>query len=108
MSLGKRCVNPIVKQSLKIWNQFRFAFSLRGFSLSGPINQNILFPPTLNDGAFAIWHSLGLSSLAQLFFDDTFASFAQLQEKFNLPQSHFSPYVQTRNFVGANTPEGLS
>uniref|UniRef100_A0A8C7R9H5 Reverse transcriptase domain-containing protein n=1 Tax=Oncorhynchus mykiss TaxID=8022 RepID=A0A8C7R9H5_ONCMY len=104
VSLGKRCANPIVKQSLKIWNQFRLAFSLRGFSLSGPINQNILFPPSLNDGAFGIWHSLGLSSLAQLFFDGTFASFSQLQEKFNLPQSHFFRYLQTRNFVRANTP----
>ena len=26
VSLGKRCVNLIVKQSLKMWNQFRLAF----------------------------------------------------------------------------------
>lgn len=100
----KKCGdNPVVKQSLRIWNQFRLAFNLKHLSLSGPISKNILFPPSLNDGAFQIWHTSGLTSLSQLYIDGTFASFTQLKEKFKLPASQFFRYLQMRDFVRKRT-----
>jgi len=96
-------INPTVAQSVKIWNQFRKSFALRGLSLSAPIAKNHMFIPSILDGAFGIWCRNGISSLQDLYVDNNFASFEQLVNKFDIPRSHFFRYLQLRNFVTSHS-----
>lgn len=54
------------------------------------------------DRVFLEWGKRGLKCIEDLYIDDKFMSFLQLQEKFQLPQSHFFRYLQIRNFVQQN------
>ena len=91
--------NPIVIQSVKIWNQFRRSFTLNNFCLYAPIVKNHMFIPSISDGAFDIWRRGGISSLHDLYVDNVFASFEQLVSKYAIPRSHFFRYLQLRDFV---------
>lgn len=51
------------------------------------------------DMAFVTWKEKGISSLEDLYIDGQFASFAQLQDKYNIPNSHFFRYLQIRHYV---------
>lgn len=51
------------------------------------------------DAAFKQWPVKGLIAIKDLYIDNHFASFAQLQTKYNLPTSHFYQYLQIRNYV---------
>lgn len=91
--------NPVVKHSLRIWSQFRLSLGLKGRSLTAPILYNISFPLSSLDEAFNIWRDHDLITVGQLYINNTFASFTQLQEKFNLPSSHLFRYFQIRSFI---------
>lgn len=43
----------------------------------------------------------GLISIENLYIDGQFASFGQLSDKFDLPQSYFFHYLQNRHYVGS-------
>lgn len=92
-------INPVVRQSLKIWAQFRKHFNLLSFSLSSPILYNPVFPPSLFDPVFQEWHRQGIRCFRDLFIDNYFASFEQLSTKFNLSKTHFFRYLQARHFI---------
>lgn len=64
-----------------------------------PILKNPSFQPSLVDGAFYLWASLGIRSFSDLYIQNTLASFEQLSLKFGLPKSHFFRYLQIRSFV---------
>ncbi|CAI5656405.1 unnamed protein product [Oreochromis niloticus] len=51
------------------------------------------------DPVFKLWSALGLHTIKDLYIDNCFASFAQLQSKFMLPSAHLFRYLQIRNFV---------
>ncbi|MBN3304573.1 PAQR2 protein, partial [Amia calva] len=89
--------NPIVRHTLKIWTQFRTHFGLMSLSVLSPIDSNHLFPPSLVDQAFHVWHRNGITTIQDLYKDRILMSFEQLANKFNLPQSHFSQYLQVRH-----------
>lgn len=95
--------NPVVIHSIKIWNQFRRSFSLRGLSQAGPIAKNHMFVPSVMDGAFDTWSRAGIVSLSDLYVDGVFASFEQLVQNYDIPRLHFYKYLQLRNFVASNT-----
>lgn len=65
--------NPIVAQSIRIWNQFRKSFALRSLSLSALIVKNHMFTPSILDGPFGIWLKGGISSLQVLYVDNNFS-----------------------------------
>ena len=94
--------NPVVIYSVKIWNQFRKSFSLRGMSQAAPIVNNHMFLPSMMDDACAIWAKRGVFSFSDLYVDGSFAAFEQLIQKYNIPRSHFYRYLQLRNFVSSN------
>ena len=91
--------NPVVKHTLKMWVQFRKHFQLLHFSLSSPILFNPLFKPPSFDSAFQEWHRKGIRHFRDLFVQNSFASFKQLSEKFDLPTIHFFRYLQVRHFI---------
>ena len=64
----------VVKNTLKIWYQFRkhFRFS-QAISLL-PIAKSHLLPPSQIDTAFQVWHKNGLVFLGDLFVKGTIAS----------------------------------
>lgn len=80
--------NPVVKHSFKIWTQFRF-FLLNDLSIYAPIVRNHLFTPSITDGAFDVWLKRGVTTIRDMFIDNTFMSFDQLWLKFNISRSHF-------------------
>lgn len=62
------------------------------------ICQNPCFKPGLMDAVFKHLSDKGLSTIRDFYIDNHFASFAQLQAKFNLSFSKFF-YLQIGNFV---------
>jgi len=92
-------INPVISHTLKIWTQFRKQFGLQKVSLMAPIVSNHLFTPAQLDLSFHAWHGNGIRVVKDLYIEGVFASFAQLAEKFGLPQSHHFRYFQIRDFV---------
>lgn len=64
--------NPIVSQSLKIWNQFRKSFALRSLSLCAPLSKNLMFTPSILDKPFNIWVKSGICTLQDLYMENTY------------------------------------
>lgn len=69
--------------------QFRRAFSLKDLPTCAPIIKNHQFLPSVIESAFNEWVNRGVTTIENLFVDNTFASFDQLILKFNIPNSHF-------------------
>lgn len=89
LPLNMSDITPVVSNSLKIYSQFRKHFNLQDICLSSPVAFNHLFPPSIQDTAFNVWHARGLKCFSDLFIDNKFASFEQLSKKFNIPSSQF-------------------
>ena len=83
----------------KILKQIKRVLDLPNRSINAPIGQNPCFRPGLMHAVFKHWSVSGLIIIGDLYLDNCFASFAQLQSKFYLPSSHFFCYLQIRNFV---------
>lgn len=103
-SISTYCINPVVRHSLKIWIQFRRAFSLTKMSIDTPLVGNNMFAPSITDDAFKIWTEKGLKTVKDVYIGGTFASFEHLRTHFDIPNSHFFRYLQLRSFVYANVP----
>ena len=93
--------NPIVIQSVRIWNQFRRTFGFTDASLHAPVATNHIFAPSISDGIFNIWSKNGILSIRRLYIDNKSASFEQLVKKFNIPRTHSFRYLQLRSFVAS-------
>ena len=91
--------NIIVKTSLQIWNQFKRHFGLQTFSISAPLTENHVFPPSLLDNGFNVWANQGIKQFKDLYIDNTFGSFQELVDLYDLPRHHFFRYLQTRSFA---------
>lgn len=96
--------NFILRNSLRILNQIRSVNKLSSVSIHTPICHNHTFLPSQTDGVFAVWRDRGLATLGDLYMDKQFASFNQLQTKFNIPNSHFFRYLQIRHYVKDRIP----
>lgn len=96
--------SPVVKQSLKIWSQFRKTLGLQAFSLLSPIAANHLFAPSVADAAFNVWHKKGVKCFADLYIDGQFSSFSQLATKFGIVSTQFFRFLQVRHYVQSMTP----
>ena len=53
----------VVKNCLKIWNQFRRHFGLQMIPVSATVHSNPLFTPSVIDQAFLFWKDLGIVSI---------------------------------------------
>ncbi len=71
-------------------------------SIHAPICQNHSFLPAQLDGVFAVWRERGIRTFSDLYINGQLASFAQLSNKFNLPNSHFFRYLKVRHYVKEN------
>lgn len=98
----------MLRNSLKILNQIKNCYKLPKVSINTPISCNPSFEPSLIDGAFSGWRKKGLCCIGDLYIEDQFASFLQLKNTFVLPQSHFSRYLQIRNYVKKNIPHFIN
>ena len=96
--------NPLIHSTIKVYKQMVKNFKLKPLSLCTPIAANPSFPPSCTDGAFNIWREAGLLSINELYSNNTFMTFKQLQDKYNIPSSHFYRYLQIRNYVRSHLP----
>ena len=94
----------VMCNAFKILKQIKGVLDLPGVSTYAPICQNPYFKLGMMDAAFVQWSDKGLTAIIDLYVNDHFATFAQLQEKFGLPSSHFFRYLQVRNFVRQSIP----
>ena len=72
--------------------------------LDSPISYNHMFRPGLEDPVFTTWREKGIISLRDVYINDHLASFQELQQKFQLPTSHFFRFLQLRHFLRAYVP----
>ena len=93
----RRVLNPIVKNSLKIWSHFQNHFRFKQASGFSILTFNDLLPTSQIDTTF--WHRNGLVFFCDLFVDNTFVSFDTLKVDHNIPNSHFFRYLQTGSFA---------
>ncbi len=98
----KYSTNIVVKNSLKIWTQFKHYFKLQTLSPLSPIHSNPSFLPSVLDSGFKALEDYGIRSFKDLYIDGIFASFSQLVCKFNLPKTYFFKYLQIHNFSQKN------
>lgn len=75
--------NPVIYALIRIWRQLRNHFKLKAVSFLLPITANPSFTPSVLDEAFSTWKRLGICVVGNLYIEGTFASFQQLQERFN-------------------------
>jgi len=83
----------------RIWSQFRQRHKLRNSSMLSPLCNNHLFPAGKIDFTYAQWQRVGLARCRDFYINNTFASFNNLSEKFQLSQSSLFRYLQVRHFV---------
>ncbi|XP_059927376.1 LINE-1 retrotransposable element ORF2 protein [Gadus macrocephalus] len=92
--------NPVVRDSIKIWVQFRTHFKNRNALLSAPVYGNHLFSPALGGAAFREWYRAGVECVKNLFKDGVFMSAAQLEKEYGIPlRTNYFRYFQIRDFV---------
>lgn len=65
--ISKFTKNPVINHSLKIGKQFRRAFGINDLSIMAPFVGNHVFPPSLLDGAFAVWEAGGVHTLEDMY-----------------------------------------
>lgn len=73
-------------------------------SIHAPICQNHSFLPARLDGVFVVWREKGIRTFSDLYINGQLSSFAQLSNKFSLPNSHFFHYLQIRHYIKENWP----
>ena len=101
VTLDKAIYNgsPVIHSVIKIWKQIKTYFGNNSLSFLLPIADNPSFPPSQLDDTFTQWRGLGIRTIGDLYIGETFASFAQLQEKYRLPRSNFFRFLQVRNYI---------
>ena len=104
LSVSAFTYNPIVINTLKIWNQFREHFGFKHFLHISPICTNHLFLPAKLDSAFSTWRRQGISSFKDAYIGSIFPSFDELSVKFNLRRSDMFRYFQVRHFLRNSDP----
>lgn len=90
--------NVMIHNTIRIWKQIRAHFKLKSIFYALPITGNPTFPPSTLDNTFYLWKNRGIHTI-ELYIKGVFASFAQLQGKYNLPGSSFFRYLQIRDYV---------
>lgn len=60
--------------------------------------------PLFNTLLFDDWFNRGIHTLKDLFFGKIFPSSAQLQDKYDTPNTQFFKFLQARAFVKKNNP----
>lgn len=91
-----------VTRSIRIWRQIQIKYNLPDFSAYTPICHNHTFPPSFSDITFVVWKNKDLATLADVYIDRAFATFAQLKEKYALPPSHSFHFLQVRDYTRKN------
>lgn len=91
--------NVMIHSTVRIWKQTKSHFKLKPISYALPITGNPTFPPSILDNTFNLWMNRGIHTIGELYINGIFASFAQLQSKYNIPGSSFFRYLQIRNYV---------
>lgn len=75
--------NPVVSHTLKIWSQIRNCFGWQAGSLQSPITKNHSFTPSYKNTLYDDWVEKGIHNFLDIFIDQIFPSFEQLQSKHN-------------------------
>lgn len=85
----------------KVWDTSKSMLQYRGYSQYTPLWDNNTLPEIAKFGTFEHWKLRDITLVSQLFLNDVFKSFQQLEEEFHLPQNCFYQYLQLRHAIHA-------
>lgn len=91
----------------KIWNKVRQLQDITGFTGYSPIWDNKYYKELQSLTCAARWKSCCITHLVHIFSSGKLCSFLDLQAKFGLPQSMYSPYLQLSHAIKAQTVKAL-
>lgn len=96
--------NPIIYNSIRVWHDLSRYLGRKDVKSSlSPIVQNPDFPAGTSSSVFSLWGDRGIHVIGDLFKDDIFLYFGQLQDIFDIPKQHFIGYLQIRHVVSSLT-----
>uniref|UniRef100_A0A3P8RWR8 Reverse transcriptase domain-containing protein n=1 Tax=Amphiprion percula TaxID=161767 RepID=A0A3P8RWR8_AMPPE len=97
------CNSPLLRFARETWRTSHQIvgkhFRINQLSLSSPLANNHLFPPSQIDSTFKMWHKKGLVFFKDLFVKGTFIPFKTIQKNYNIPKTHFFRFLQIRSFA---------
>lgn len=100
LSISKQKLeNPVVSHSVKIWSQIRMHYGWKGTSVLSPLINNHAFPPSVLNIAFPLWEHKGIQCIKDLFIENIFPTFQQLQSKYSLESKDFFKYLKIWSVV---------
>lgn len=73
--------NPIIHNSLKVWNQLLRTVKAPKTYLDAPIRNNQAFLPGLEDNIFNVWRERGITTIKDFYINGCLLYFQQLQVK---------------------------
>ena len=104
--LTKLTDNSIILNTFAAWHE---AHSLLDMNISflrrTPLWGNPNISHHISDSMLRGWRDRKIQTVSDLYINDTFASYQQLKEKFNLPKDSFFKYLQVRDWVKEESRE---
>lgn len=86
--------NSVMLSTLRIWHDITKYTGRKHFSLGlQPLIKNKAFPPGISPSIFNDWYLKELRFVSDLFEDGNFMSFAQIQNKYEIPHKHFFGFL---------------
>lgn len=82
-----------------IWKQIKTSCGANSLSFLLPIANNPSFSPSMLDSSFKRWKEAGIHSIGDLYLNEKFATFTEIQEKYGLHKNNFFRFLQIRNYV---------
>ena len=97
--------NPIIESGIRIWKQLKKTLKLECIPLALSIVNNVTFKPSMMDKGFSQWKNYGINRMGDLYRENSFLSFQELQQIYGLHPKDYFRYLQIRDYVKSNTQE---
>jgi len=107
----KKCLatltnNSIILNTFAAWQESHSLLDTNiSFLRRAPLWGNPNLSHHIADSLLWGWRDREIQTVADLYINDTFASFQQLKEKFNLPKDSFFKFLQIRDWVKEKSKE---
>ena len=85
----------------KIWNKARQLQNIEGFTGHSPIWNNRYYEELMTLSCGERWRRYGVTHLVHIFSGGRLLSFAELRERYDLPQTMYFHYLQLRHAIRA-------
>ena len=95
--------NLIIDSGIRIWKQIKKTLKLECIPLALTIVNNITFKPSMMDKGFLQWKNYGINKMGDLYRENVFLSFQELQQIYGLHSKDYFRYLQIREITKKQT-----